>query len=180
MGLLQAALVGVIALIITPGRMFYFDVAPKVAVLLVGTAAFLIGSTRQRAIPRPYTFWVWLAASLLSLGVSTVFSANRALSVCGGTWREYGAVTQAAVLLLAAMVAWNVAGREDSVKAMLRAVAAAAMGLMSLGVSTVFSANRALSVFGGTWREYGEKTQAAGLLLAAMVGWNVGGGGGSG
>src|ERR1035441_3231351 len=111
MGLLQAALVGLIALIITPGQMFYFDVAPKVAVLLVGTAALLIGSTRQRAIPRPYTFWVWLAASLMSLGVSTVFSANRALSVFGGTWRGYGAVTQAAGLLLAAMGVGRAAGR---------------------------------------------------------------------
>src|ERR1017187_5799613 len=138
MGLLQAVLVGLIALIITPGQMFYFDVAPKVAVLLVGTAAFLIGSTRQRAIPRPYTFWVWLAASLVSLGVSTVFSANRALSVFGGTWREYGAVTQAAVLLLAAMVAWNVAGRQDSVKAMLRAVAAAAMASGAYGIAQYF------------------------------------------
>src|ERR1017187_4116137 len=138
MGLLQAVLVGLIALIITPGQMFYFDVAPKVAVLLVGTAAFLIGSTRQRAIPRPYTFWVWLAASLVSLGVSTVFSANRALSVFGGTWREYGAVTQAAVLLLAAMVAWNVAGRQDSVKAMLRAVAAAVMASGAYGIAQYF------------------------------------------
>src|ERR1039458_1322531 len=83
MALLQAVLAGLIALIITPGQMFYFDVAPKVAVLLVGTAALLIGSTRQRAIPRPYTLWIWLAASLVSLGVSTVFSANRALSVFG-------------------------------------------------------------------------------------------------
>src|ERR1039457_6788170 len=135
MGLLQAALVGVIALIITPGRMFYFDVAPKVAVLLVGTAAFLIGSTRQRAIPRPYTFLVWLAASLLSMGVSTVFSANRALSAFGSTWREYGAVTQAAVLLFAAMVAWNAVGREDVVKAMLRAVAAAGLAGGGYGVA---------------------------------------------
>jgi O-antigen ligase len=138
MGLLQAALAGWIALIITPGLMFYFDVAPKVAVLLVGTAALLIGSTRQRAIPRPYTFWIWLAASLVSLGVSTVFSANRALSVFGSTWREYGAATQAAVLLLAAMVAWNTAGREDSVKAMLRAVAAAALASGAYGIAQYF------------------------------------------
>src|ERR1035438_8375510 len=131
MGLLQAALVGLIALIITPGQMFYFDVAPKVAVLLLGTAALLAGSARQRTIPRLYPFSVWLAASLVSLGVSTVFSVNRAISVFGSTWREYGAVTQAAVLLFVAMVASNVAGNAAgggrAVKTMLRAVAAAAM-----------------------------------------------------
>ena len=138
MALLQAVLAGLIALIITPGQMFYFDVAPKVAALLVGTAALLIGSTRQRAIPRPYTLWIWLAASLVSLGVSTVFSANRALSVFGSTWREYGAVTQAAVLLFAAMVAWNVAGREDRAKTMLRAVAAAAMASGAYGIAQYF------------------------------------------
>src|ERR1039458_5778485 len=138
MALLQAVLAGLIALIITPGQMFYFDVAPKVAVLLVGTAALLIGSTRQRAIPRPYTLWIWLAASLVSLGVSTVFSANRALSVFGSTWREYGAVTQAAMLLFWAMVAWNVAGREDRAKPMLRAVAAAAMASGAYGIAQYF------------------------------------------
>src|ERR1035438_6256252 len=131
MSLLQAALLALIALIITPGQMFYFDVAPKVAVLLVGTAALLVGSTRQRSIPHPYAFWVWVAASLVSLGVSTVFSANRAISVFGSTWREYGGVTQSAVLLFVAMVASNVAGNAAgggrAVKTMLRAVAAAAM-----------------------------------------------------
>ena len=135
MSLLQAVLLALIALIITPGQMFYFDVAPKVAVLLVGTAALLVGSTRQRSIPHPYTFWVWVAASLVSLGVSTVFSANRAISVFGSTWREYGGVTQSAVLLFAAMVAWNVAGREHSVKAMLRAVAAAALASGAYGIA---------------------------------------------
>src|ERR1035441_2220445 len=138
MSLLQAVLLALIALIITPGQMFYFDVAPKVAFLLVGTAALLVGSTRQRSIPHPYTFWVWVAASLVSLGVSTVFSANRAISVFGSTWREYGGVTQSAVLLFAAMVAWNVAGREHSVKAMLRAVAAAAMASGVYGIAQYF------------------------------------------
>jgi hypothetical protein len=85
MSLPQAVLAGLIGLIITPGQMFYFDVAPKVAVLLVGTAALLAGSARQPSIPHPYAFWVWLAASLVSLGVPAVFSPNRAISVFGST-----------------------------------------------------------------------------------------------
>ena len=122
--------------------MFYFDVAPKVAVLLLGTAALLAGSARQRTIPRLYPFSVWLAASLVSLGVSTVFSVNRAISVFGSTWREYGAVTQAAVLLFVAMVASNVAGDAAgsgrAAKTMLRAVAAAAMACGAYGIAQYF------------------------------------------
>jgi len=142
MSLLQAILVGLIALIIAPGQMFYFDVAPKVALLLVGTAVLLIGSTRQRSIPRPATFWIWVAAALLSLGISTAISTNRAISVFGSTWREYGAVTQAAVLLFAAMVAWSVAGnaasRERCVKWMLRAVAVSALASGLYGIAQYF------------------------------------------
>ena len=36
MALCQAVLLGLIALIITPGYFFYFDVTPKVVVLLYG------------------------------------------------------------------------------------------------------------------------------------------------
>ena len=38
MPLLQAALIGLVALILTPGALFYFDVTPKLAALLVGAA----------------------------------------------------------------------------------------------------------------------------------------------
>ena len=38
MALLQAAVIGLIALIVTPGFLFYFDVTPKVVVLLAGAA----------------------------------------------------------------------------------------------------------------------------------------------
>ena len=36
MALLQSALIGLLALIITPGLLFYFDVTPKIVVLLLG------------------------------------------------------------------------------------------------------------------------------------------------
>jgi O-antigen ligase len=135
MGLLQAVLVGLIALIIAPGQMFYFDVAPKVAVLLVGTAVLLIGSTRQRALPHPYTFWYWVAAGILSLAISTLLSTNHAISVFGSTWREYGTITQVTVLLFAALAAWNVAAKEANGRAILRAIAAAAALSGAYGVA---------------------------------------------
>ena len=52
MALIQAALIGLVALILTPGLLFYFDVTPKLVVLLagVGLAALLArGSGRQGA-----------------------------------------------------------------------------------------------------------------------------------
>ena len=42
MALCQAMLLGLIALIITPGYFCYFDVTPKVVVLLLGTSALLL------------------------------------------------------------------------------------------------------------------------------------------
>jgi len=39
MKLLQAATIGLTTLIITPGYFFYFDITPKLVVLLTGAAA---------------------------------------------------------------------------------------------------------------------------------------------
>ena len=51
MALLQAIAIGLIALILKPGQLFYFDVTPKVAILLVGTAALLIRSVWKPSPP---------------------------------------------------------------------------------------------------------------------------------
>ena len=48
MALIQAALAGLVALIITPGLLFYFDVTPKVVVLLAGVALLLLAAGPAR------------------------------------------------------------------------------------------------------------------------------------
>lgn len=103
MALIQAVVIGLIALIITPGYLFYFDVTPKLAVLLVGTAttALLARGTGRRAGPISGL----VVLSLVSLAVSTALSSNAALSLFGTNWRRYGALAQAAVLIFAWLAA---------------------------------------------------------------------------
>ena len=52
MALIQAALAGLVALIITPGLLFYFDVTPKLAVLLAGTSLALVGCAAAGSLSR--------------------------------------------------------------------------------------------------------------------------------
>src|SRR5438874_7224954 len=100
MALVLAITIALAALILTPGQLFYFDVTPKLAVLLLGTVVGLFGARRA---PRWFTVLVLL--SVLSLTISSALSANPALSFFGTNWRRFGAVAQASVLLFALLVA---------------------------------------------------------------------------
>ena len=122
MALLQAAIVGLIALIITPGYFFYFDITPKLVVLLAGTAAVLIFTRPTRS-----WFGVLTLATAASLALSALFSTRPALSWFGGNWRRFGAVEEATVLLFAWLVASHTAGEPRRTRTVLRGVAAAAL-----------------------------------------------------
>src|SRR4051794_15400433 len=105
MARMQAAVIGLTALILTPGALFYFDVTPKLAVLLIGAAALCLVPARA-VNPR---FTALLGLSLASAAVSTALSSNPALSLYGSTWRRYGLIAHAAVLV----VAWSIHQVED-------------------------------------------------------------------
>src|SRR5262245_29226446 len=121
MALLQAVILGLAALAIIPGRLFYFDVTPKVAILLVGAAATLFCAGRA-----PRWFSLLIVGSLLSLGLSSALSSNPALSLFGTNWRRFGAVTQAAVLIFAWSVARHTAGDRKRMRTILRGVSISA------------------------------------------------------
>ena len=122
MALFQAAIVGLIALIIAPGYFFYFDITPKLVVLLAGTAVAFV-------FVKPARSWlgVMAAATAASLGVSALFSSNPALSWFGGNWRRFGVVEQVTVLLFAWLVASHTAGDPKRTRTVLRGIAAAAL-----------------------------------------------------
>src|ERR1700681_3053837 len=123
MARVQATVIGLIALIITPGYLFYFDVTPKLAVLLLGTATSLL--LARGAVRRAGPISGLVVLSLLSLAVSTALSSNAALSLFGTSWRRYGAIAQAAILIFAWLVAFqNAVGA----RTILRGIAVA--GLM--------------------------------------------------
>src|ERR1039457_6709701 len=143
MALFQAVVIGLLALIITPGYLFYFNVTPKVVVLLGGSAIALLGcgvggTAFPRSGGRAYRlFSLLLALNVVSLSISTALSAKPALSAFGTNWRRFGSVIQAAVLLFAWLIASHPAGRPDRVRAILRAIAAAA------GISALYEIGRA-------------------------------------
>src|SRR5690242_10338239 len=97
MAVLAAVTLGLTALILTPGALFYFDVTPKLVVLLAGAAALCLA--RARRVDRRWE--LLLGATLVSAALSTALSVRPALSLYGSTWRRYGLIAEAAVLLLA-------------------------------------------------------------------------------
>src|SRR5436190_2233835 len=94
---LLAGAIAVIALILAPGWTFYFDITPKLIVLL---AAVGVTWTWPRASWR-HPLWLLAALGAISLAVSSAVGANPTLSLWGTSWRSYGAFTQIAILLLA-------------------------------------------------------------------------------
>jgi hypothetical protein len=135
MALFQAVVIGLLALIITPGYLFYFDVTPKIVVLLAGTAVALLGSgaVDYRGRGRAYRlFSLLLVLNLASLAISTALSANPALSAFGTNWRRFGSVIQAAMLLFAWLIATHAAGRPGRVRSILRGIA------ISGGISALY------------------------------------------
>jgi O-antigen ligase len=146
MGLLQGAVVAVVALIILPGFSFYFDITPKLVVLLAGTGVMLVtlgvaaspsGRGPDKSAPpakaRP-VFSVLLLLSLLSLAVSTAFSSHPGMSLFGSNWRRFGSVVQGTVLLFAWVVARGCAGRPERVRIILRAVTLAGIASAVYGI----------------------------------------------
>src|SRR5712692_691416 len=107
MGVLLSATVALLPLILAPHLLFYFDITPKILVLLVGTAMALPLTFRfARARSREMRwFELLLVAMAVSLIVSTLLSADRALSFGGSNWRRFGLLAQFSVLLLAWMAA---------------------------------------------------------------------------
>jgi O-antigen ligase len=129
MARVQAATIGLVALILTPGALFYFDVTPKLVVLLLGAAALCL----MRPGVADRTFSLVLLLSLVSFALSAAVSTDAAVSAFGSTWRRYGLVAHAAVLV----VAWSVHQVEDRVTVVRGIVAAGALSAI-YGIAQYF------------------------------------------
>ena len=86
-----------VAILILPGASFYFDVAPKAAVVLVGAALAVNLLKRDR-------FSILLGLSAAVSILAAALSTNPWMSFYGSTWRRDGVVVEIAIFVLAAAV----------------------------------------------------------------------------
>ncbi len=140
MALLLALVMLLIPLAIAPGWLFYFDVTPKIVVLLLGTAAAAVWwAARWSETSRAVRWFLPVVCGMaLSLAVSTLASTNRALSLGGSSWRDWGLLTQLTALGFACLVAACAAGRPEIHRAILRSAAAGGLLAAAYGIAQYF------------------------------------------
>jgi O-antigen ligase len=141
MVLLTALVIPLVALIVTPGLLFYFDITPKLVVLLGMTSALLVAwavqrSAQMRGLFRWFTFVPLFA--LGSLALSAALSPNPGLSVYGSIWRRYGALSQSCIIAVAFLAAVAIAGRAERGIATLRGISLAALLAAMYGITQYF------------------------------------------
>src|SRR5580692_11686261 len=102
---LAPLIAALVPLLITPGVLAYFDITPKIAILLLGTALMLLqvraNSSNMRTLrgARSGRWLVWLlTAEWLAFALATVWSSNRPLSLDGGSWRRLGLIPETGLL----------------------------------------------------------------------------------
>jgi O-antigen ligase len=100
MAFLLPSVAALVALLILPGWSFYFEVTPKVVVILLG-AAVAIPFLRWPQTRR--TQWVvgLIALQAAAIALATIFSRNRWLGFYGSTWRKSGMLAEIAILVFA-------------------------------------------------------------------------------
>ena len=140
MAILLSAILALLPLTLAPGLLFYYDITPKIVVLLAGTAIGLILARRemQARSPELRVFGMLLTAQGASLAVSTAFSSDVALSLGGSTWRRFGLITQLAMLLFAWFAAQYAAGDAGRVRQLIRVIAVAGIPAAVYGIAQYF------------------------------------------
>src|ERR1700752_3621843 len=139
---LVAALV---PLVITPGLLSYFDITPKIAVLLFGLSLILLYpsaniSNLHVLLRAPAGRWFASLIGVMWLGsaIATAFSSYSLLSLNGGNWRRYGFIVESGLLLFVLLAAAWLAADQNNIRALLRASVASG-GLAALyGIGQYF------------------------------------------
>lgn len=113
--------VALIPLVITQGLLSYFDITPKIVILLFGVSIGLLYWRENERNVRVLLsmrlgkgFAGLLGAAWISAAIATALSLHPALSLNGGNWRRFGLVSQSAVLLFTLLaVAWLATDRKN-------------------------------------------------------------------
>jgi O-antigen ligase len=139
---LVAALV---PLLITPGLVSYFDITPKIAILLLGVALIVLyreaNASNVRALAGATAgrlFIGLLGAEWLSTAIASVSSANWALSLDGGTWRRYGLISETGLLLFVLLASGWLARDQRNIRILLEACTLAGTLAALYGIAQYF------------------------------------------
>lgn len=110
MSLWLPSLAALVSLLILPGWSFYFDVIPKVAIVLAGAGMALWMPWSTTSSRRMRWFWGILAVQGIAAVIASAASTHRWFSFYGSTWRRRGVLAELAVLILAAAAAGTCRG----------------------------------------------------------------------
>lgn len=102
MDLLLPSLAALVAILILPGWSFYFDVTPKIVVVLSGAAVAVIACRRWTSpVPRLLKWFLRIMAiQAIAIVLATFVSTHVWFSVYGSTWRRSGFFAELAILIL--------------------------------------------------------------------------------
>ncbi len=145
MPILVPLVAALVPLVITPGLLSYFDITPKIAILLFGLSLILLYPTANISnlhvlLRAPAGRWFVYLIGLTWLGsaIATAFSSYPLLSLNGGNWRRYGFIVESGLLLFVLLSAAWLAADQNNIRALLRASVASG-GLASLyGIAQYF------------------------------------------
>jgi len=134
-----------VPLLIAPGTLAYFDITPKITLLLLGTALILLqvrtnmSNALTLASVRVGKWFIGLlAAEWAAFAVSSLLSSNRALSLDGGSWRRMGLIPETGLLIFALLGAGWLAVDAARARQLLRASTVAAGVAASYGIAQYF------------------------------------------
>src|ERR1700680_195230 len=139
---LVAALV---PLLITPGLVSYFDITPKIVILLLGAALIVLyreaNTSNMRALAGATAgrlFIGVLSAEWLSTAIATISSSNWALSLDGGTWRRYGLISETGLLLFGLLASGWLARDPGNIRTLLQTCTLAGALAALYGIAQYF------------------------------------------
>ncbi|MEX2301392.1 MAG: O-antigen ligase family protein [Bryobacterales bacterium] len=140
LAVLNATVLGVV-LLIAPGLVLFYDITPKIVMLLCGTAATLLlfpawlGGLKllwRESLGR--VFLGLIAVHLVSLLVSTLLSPQPGLSFAGSNWRRLGLVTHGATMLFVVASAAYFTAQRARLGTLLRVFAIGGMASAVYGI----------------------------------------------
>jgi len=132
-------------LALTPHLLHYYDITPKIALLLMGAAIALAFTSQELDALLAFCgtrFGRWYAiaagASIALACISTVCSLHPALAWNGSNWRRMGAVTECAVVLAAIWIGAYTVRSGARLVWLLRAMCAAGLLASLYGIAQYF------------------------------------------